>query len=170
MNAGYDPATPALVVDDPSAPVPAVPDRLRVRIGPLRFSGMVVGPDHPYVLDCWPAVVGPTPVLCLARLHQVVGTEPEARAVAASVGLDGADWQARLGWCLGKLARHGLLSCGGRLVELSPAIRVLTGAEVASAGDLVRHLHAVHLAKSPLEHAGWSGTQRKAGRRRGDRE
>ena len=148
MNAGYDPVTPALVVEGPSTPAPAVPDRLRVGLGPLRFSGMVVGPDHPYVLDCWAAVVGPTPVLCLARLHQIVGLEVDARAVAASVGLVGGDWLARLGWCIQKLSRSRLLSYADQLVELSPALRILTDSELSAAGDLVRDLHSAHVAKS----------------------
>ena len=141
MNAGHDPATAALIVDDPSAPVPEVPERLRVRLGRLRFSGMVVGPDHPYMLDCWAAVVGPTPVLCLARLHQLVGTEIDARAVAISIGLGGADWQSRLGWCLGKLTRYQLVSFDRGLIDLSPAIRILTEPERATTGDLGSELH-----------------------------
>ena len=156
MSAAYDHASPGLVVEDPSAPAPRVPERLRVRLGPLRFSGMVVGPDHPYVLDCWPALVGPTPVLCLSRLHQLVGTEIDARAVATSIGLGGADWQSRLGWCLGKLTRCQLASFDGRLIELSPAIRILTGSELAAAGDLVGELHEGHLAAACVRRPGRS--------------
>ena len=146
MSAAYDRASPELVIEDPSAPAPVVPDRLRVRLGPLRFSGMVVGPDHPYVIDCWPAVIGPTPVLCWSRLHQLVGTDIDAKAVATSIGLGGVDWQSRLGWCLGKLTRHQLVSRDGGLIELSPAIRILAEPELAAAGDLVRELHVRHLA------------------------
>ena len=165
MSAKYDPASRGPVVEDPSAAVPAVPDRLRVRIGPLRFSGMVVGPDHPYVLDCWAAVVGPTPVLCLARLHQLVGLEVDTRAVAASVGLGGADWRARLGWCLGKLTRYQLVSFDGRLIELSPAIRILTDPELAAAGDLVSELHEGHLAAVCIR---WPGRRAPHGQGTGE--
>ena len=166
MSAGYGPASPALVVEDPSAPAPVLPERLRVRLGPLRFSGTVVGPDHPYVLDCWAAVVGPTQVLCLARLHQLVGTETiDARAVATSIGLGGADWQSRLGWCLGKLTRYQLVSFDGTLIELSPAIRILTEPELAAAGDLVSELHEGHLAAACARRP-----RRSASHRQGTRE
>ena len=165
MNAGYGPASPGLLVEDPSAPAPVLPDRLRVRLGPLRFSGMVVGPDHPYVIDCWPAVIGPTPVLCWSRLHQLVGSDIDTRAVATSIGLGGVDWHSRLGWCLGKLTRHQLVSFDGRLIELSPAIRILTDPELAAAGDLVSELHERHLAAVRIRRPGRSAPQ---GRRTGE--
>ena len=165
MSAGYEPKSTGLVVEDPSASLPGVPERVRIEIGPGRFSGMVVGPDHPYVLDCWAAVVGPTAVLLLVRLHQLVGLEVDTRAVAVSVALGGTDWQARLAWCLRKLSRYRLISDAGTVIALSPAIRVLAEPELAAAGDLVGGLHAAHLTRSRPQRRQPDRTPRTAWRR-----
>ena len=130
-------------------PGPAqLPDRLRGELGRLAYSGLVVGPDHPYLFDCWVAVIGPTPVLCFTRLHQLVGTEVDTGALTDSLGLVGADAGVRLARCVDKLARVRALINAGEQILLSPGIRVLLEPELDLGGDLVRDLHEAHLAKA----------------------
>lgn len=131
----------------------SLPGRLRIEVGPPQFSGPVVGPNDPYLGDCWAAVLGPGQVLCYRRLHQLAGSEVPTVAIAKSLGIGSTPHLSRLERCLSRLADFGALSLDGATCRLAPGLRYLTRSELQKAGPIVRGLHAAHLRQRELEPA-----------------